>query len=194
MRKTLLLVVAASAMLTIPGCGSTSNDATSGAAASASAAPTDNTAPSADVTAVSTVNACDALTPAQVAAVLGRPATGEGFNSGSTEDAYQLDACVWGQVTDGTVLSLQLFTPGALADPLSILLTAAGTTPTPVPSLPSGKYYDTLGLLPGGGGVGATITWQQGNQQAALSLAGGTPGPDAQATLTTAAQQANQAL
>lgn len=176
-------------LVALSGCGGSGTDSapeSTPAAGANSAAPTS--------TATSSTAACDALTPAQVEAVLGRPASGEETKTGSTDEAFRLDACVWGQVTDGTVLALQVYTPGALQDPLGILLSAAGEAPTPVPSLPSGEYYGSLGLLPGGGGLGATVTWQQGSQQAALSLAAGTPGPDAQSQLITAAQQANQAL
>lgn len=126
---------------------------------------------------------------------MGRAATGVPTqSSASGGGAYQLDACVWGQVTEGAVLSLQVFTPGAVKDPLGLLMSAAGTSSTPVPSLPAGKYYSTIGLMPGGGGVGATVTWQPAGRQAALSLATSSPGPDTQQQLTTAAQQANQAM
>lgn len=135
--------------------------------------------------------ACGALTPEQAKAVTGAAATPTSPTNGlQASEAYGLDTCIWGDVTKGA-LALQVFTPGAVTNPLNLSLGNAAATP--VPALPQGNLY-RVGLLPGGGGVGITVTWQEGQSQVALSLLKSDTTPADEQALIAAAQQAEQVL
>ncbi len=148
--------------------------------------------PSGSVSPASSQDPCELLTAQEVLAVLG-------YSAAATEsvslpgDAYALGACTWGGADQGVYLSLQIFTPGSIEDPVTTLLGAAGEAPTPVSELPAGQAWN-LGFLPGGGGQGYTISWESGTDQAALSLLGENITPEQQAALLTAAEQASAAL
>lgn len=136
--------------------------------------------------------ACGALTPDQAKAVTGATVTPSSPTNGlQANDAYALDTCVWGDLTKGGALALQVFTPGAVADPLSLMTGASAATA--VPNLPQGKLY-RIGLLPGGGGVGITVTWQEGQSQVALSLLKTSPTAADEQALIAAAGQAEKVL
>lgn len=136
-------------------------------------------------------DACLLLTDEQAAAVMGYSAEGQALSAPG--EAYSLSACTWGGPDKGAFMSLQLLTPGAVEDPLSLLLGASGETPTPYPALPDGQVW-ALGFLPGGGGQGQTITWLDRDTQVALSLLGDPISAEQQAALEVAAGQVDAAL
>lgn len=136
-------------------------------------------------------DACLLLTDDQAAAVMGYAAEGQALSAPG--EAYSLSACTWGGPDKGVFMSLQLLTPGAVEDPLSLLLGASGETPTPYPALPDGEVW-ALGFLPGGGGQGQTITWLDRDTQVALSLLGDPISAEQQAGLEVAAGQVDAAL
>jgi hypothetical protein len=179
----------------LAGCGSDSGadaaseaagDTATGAAADASV-PSDATGAGAEAVG----DACDLLTGDEASAVLGYAA--EGQSMGAPGEAYSLSACTWGGADKGTYLALQVLSPGAVADPLGLLLGASGQTPAAYPALPDGQQWE-LGFLPGGGGVGQTITWAAGQDQVALSLLGDAISSEQQQALQVAAGQVDAAL
>lgn len=178
------LVLPVSLVVALGACGGGSasggNRSSETAAASAGASAT---APVAD--------ACTLLTEPQVSAVLNRTAAGTGESKAS--EGYGLSYCVWGLLTDGTALSLQVFSPGAVGDPLGLLLAGVPGGPAPVPSLPDGAMY-AAGTMPGGGGVGTTVTWTNAGRQVALSVVGAETPESQQRALVTAAGEVNSAL
>lgn len=191
--ETVALAVAAAGVAVLAGCGGgTTSENSSQTSAIPSPAATATQGGGSSQTAATA--ACDTLTAAQVQAVLGKPAPGVPGVADNMGEAYKLDSCMWGELVQGQALSLQIFTPGSVADPLSLLLSAAGGSPETVSGLTQGEYYSSLGLMPGGGGIGATVTWVNGNQQIALSLVGEPAGANTEQLLTTAAQQVNQTL
>ncbi len=183
------MAAGAAVVVLLAACGGGSASSTGSADATAQGATSQSaTAQSESASgSAAAVDACAALTPDQVAAVLGSPAAGQPQNSAS--EAYGLSACTWGQLGSGGLLSLQVFTPGVIADPLSNYLAAANGKSEPVAGLPDGKLY-AIGLLPGGGGVGSTVVWRTGPGKAALSLAATDTTVAQQQALITAAQQA----
>jgi hypothetical protein len=137
-------------------------------------------------------DACELLTAQEVLAVLGYSAAAAESIS-LPGDAYALSGCTWGGADQGVYLSLQIFTPGAIEDPIGLLVGASGETSTPVAGLPGGEAWN-LGFLPGGGGQGYTITWDEGSDQAALSVLGENITTEQQDALATAAEQVSAAL
>lgn len=150
------------------------------------------TPPPGSVSPASDVDPCSVLTANEVLAVLGYSASDPQPVS-IPGDAYALSGCTWGGPDQGVYLTLQAFTPGAIEDPLASLLGASGETPTPVSEVPGGELWN-LGFLPGGGGQGVTVTWEEDGQQFALSLLGTDISNDQQQALITAAEQAAGAL
>ena len=69
----------------------------------------------------------------------------------------------------------------------------AGQTPQAVSGLPNGQSW-AVGLMPGGGGVGYTVTWTEPNgEQVALSLLGeDIPDANKQSVATVAQQVASE--
>ena len=130
---------------------------------------------------------CAALTPAQVESVLGYAATGQG-GAGGGSDAFGLAYCTWGSPEKGSLMALQVFTPGAVEDPLGLLVGALPGEPMPVAGLSDGKQY-AAGIMPGGGGVGSTVTWTANGRQYALGLVGSDLTPEQQRALAVAAAQ-----
>ncbi|MCB0915506.1 MAG: hypothetical protein KDC23_07360 [Actinobacteria bacterium] len=183
------LLLAALPALLATGCaqGEDSSSATTPPVVSGEVTP-----PPGSVSPATTVDPCQTLTAQQVVAVLGYSATSPQSNA-VPGDAYALAACTWGGADQGTYLALQVFTPGAVDDPVSVLLGAAGEAPTPYPSLPQGQTWN-LGFLPGGGGQGYTITWVEGEEQVALSLLGSDISAQQQQALQTAAGEVAAAL
>ncbi len=188
-RATLPTILAVAALA---GCGSGGGGAATSTAATADGGQSTGATASAP-SATAHAAACGALTPDQAKAVTGASATPKSPTNGvQTNDAYTLDTCVWGDLTSGGgALALQVFTPGAVANPLGLML--GGTAATPVPSLPQGNLY-RVGLLPGGGGAGVTVTWQEGQSEVALSLLKSSPTAADEQALITAAGQAEKVL
>lgn len=178
---------ASAAASVVAGASATASagaDATTGA----TPAPAGSDMPGASPTSAprEDLDAC-ALVPAEeVQSIIGYPATGQALNSGS--EAYGIDACTWGGPDQGTFMSLQVFTPGQVGDPIGVLLGASGATAQPADSLPNGAQWP-LGALPGGGGEGVTYTFTTGGKQGALSLLGSNTTAQQQQALLAAAQK-----
>ena len=180
---TCTAVALASALAACGGAGSSQSQSTAASASVSSAGTASaSAAPSGSVGEV-----CAALTPAQVEAVLGYAATGQGGGGGGSE-AFGLAYCTWGSPEKGSLMALQVFTPGAVEDPLGLLVGALPGEPLPVPGLPDGKQY-AAGIMPGGGGVGSSVTWTANGRQYALGLVGSDLTAEQQRALAVAATQ-----
>lgn len=178
------------------GCSSSGETATPSATAAAGAAESSAAeaggSPSATgASMAATGEACSLLSEANVQAISGGPAQAQQMSAPG--ETYSIDACVWSDPAIGPLIALQVLTPGELADPLGTLLGASGETPTDYPALPDGQTW-ALGLLPGGGGVGYTVTWTAGGQQVALSVLGDPITDEVQQAVDSAATDVNTEL
>jgi hypothetical protein len=187
-----LAVTGSAVVLTtaLTACGGSSATSPSGEASSpvsaATGQPGDVAPAGAPSGSAAVGEVCAALTPAQVQAVLGYDASGQGGASGS--DAFGLSYCTWGSPDKGALMALQVFTPGAVEDPLALLVSALPGEPLPVAGLADGKQY-AAGIMPGGGGVGSSVTWTMDGRQYALGLVGTDLTAEQQRALAEAARQ-----
>ncbi len=187
------LVAAVALAATLAGCGSSGSSSSESAAPSAAAPSSVASSAGSGASAgspspsTSVADVCSALTPAQVQAVLGYASGGQGGGGGGS-DAFGLAYCTWGSPEKGALLALQVFTPGAVQDPLSLLVGSLPGEPTPVAGLPDGKQY-AAGIMPGGGGVGSTVTWTGDGRQYALGMVASNLTAEQQRALAVAAGQ-----
>lgn len=195
-RVLLLLTAAAAVGSLLSGCvGSSSSGGSEFSASATTESAAGNASAgaggSAAASSAAQVDACGLLDAPQVVSLIGYASSGQPTTGNS--EAYGLAACTWGTADRGLFSSLQVVTPGAVTDPLALLLGGAGQTPQPVSGLPNGQSW-AVGLMPGGGGVGYTVTWTEPNgEQVALSLLGeDIPDANKQSVTTVAEQVASQ--
>lgn len=177
------LVLPVSLAVALGACGGGSASGTGSSDAASVSAGASATAPVAD--------ACTLLTEPQVSAVLNRIAAGTGESKAS--EGYGLSYCVWGLLTDGTALSLQVFSPGAVGDPLGLLLAGVPGVPHRCRACPTVRCTPPARCQATGAWVRRSPGRMPG-RQVALSVVGAETPESQQQALVAAAREVNSAL
>ena len=173
--KILGFGLAAATALFLGACGGGSSSSTSDTTAKGASSTAKQSSGSGSLKAI---DACKLATDAQIAAV-GGSGTGQPFVRPEVPDV-QWDSCTWGSITSGkpvVIIQTQQLGPDAPVNALSILLKSGDTAKapaTPVSVGTDGKLYNVALLAGGGGGgVGKTIAFQDGNNTTvAVSVTG----------------------